>query len=513
MKLGFELIRAACCVALCMVSAHAALAQSPADALSQLTRQQHYTSKRASSAKKDLAKNQDNTPIEIGQTVTLADLEGPGVISHIWCTVASKDPFYGRSLVVRIYWDGAEKPSVEVPLGDFFGVGNGANADVDSIPVSATAFGRSRSCFWQMPFKKRALITVTSESKTFRTDSFYYYVDWQKHESLPDDISYFHARYNQAYPAMPGDYTILETEGKGHYVGTVLSVLQTEIGWFGEGDDRFYIDGEEYPSLSGTGTEDYFNDAWGFREFCRPYFGVPVFDGYQAGDRVSAYRWHIADPVAFQKSLKVQIEHFGSVFTDKAQFLGQFFERPDWVSSVAYWYQATPNASVAPIAPVEQRMIPYRVLTPRELTIRAEPAAGVMKTDESVGYLSPKNDAIIEVEFEVADPGRYQVNAIMSHQFLGGLFQAYLDGKPVGPVRDFYLAGEDSVWERFDQHVLAPGKHVLKFEGKGVSAQKSIQMPSISGLGIDNLILLRLEDLAGYQEASKKALAEKSGAK
>ena len=166
--------------------------------LENLYRPQNYRAKRESSTHRDLHSNGDARSIAKGQTLVLGDLTGPGMITHIWCTVGSFDPFYGRSLVLRIYWDGADTPSVEAPLGDFFGVGHGAYADFTSIPVSVSSHGRARNCFWPMPFRKRARVTVTNESKKYDTDSFYYYLDWQKHEKLPEDIAYFHARYRQA---------------------------------------------------------------------------------------------------------------------------------------------------------------------------------------------------------------------------------------------------------------------------------------------------------------------------
>ncbi|MFH1743735.1 MAG: glycoside hydrolase family 172 protein, partial [bacterium] len=244
---------------------------------------QPYEARRSSSANEDLHSNGDGRAIAAGETLVLAELEGPGIISHIWTTVGSSDPFASRSLVLRMYWDGAEHPSVQAPLGDFYGVGHGASRNFVSQPVAVSGDGRSRNCYWRMPFRKSAKVTVTNESSEYRCDSLYYQVDWQKHDTLPEDMPYFHAQYRQDMPAKPGDYTILETEGRGHYVGTVYSAHQVELGWFGEGDDRFYIDGEPLPSLRGTGTEDYFGDAWGFREFSTPYIGVSLWEGYFPG--------------------------------------------------------------------------------------------------------------------------------------------------------------------------------------------------------------------------------------
>ncbi|MCI0493311.1 MAG: DUF2961 domain-containing protein, partial [Planctomycetes bacterium] len=303
------------CLCLVMAVASEVLAQETMDTLAL---RQPYEARRESSSNADLAKNGDSVPILPGGTLTLLDADGPGVITHFWNTIAAFDPFAGRSVVLRIYYDGQEKPSVQVPLGDFFGVGHGAHKSFTSAPVSVSAGGLARNCYWHMPFRKHIKVTVTNESLVYPVGSFYYYLDWQKRDSLPEDAMYFHAQYRQSMPAAPGHYKILETSGQGHYVGTVYSVQQVELGWFGEGDDFFYIDGAQTPQLRGTGTEDYFNDAWGFREFATPYHGVTLYEGVFPGDRVTAYRWHIADPIPFRKSLRVMIEHRGSVFDETA---------------------------------------------------------------------------------------------------------------------------------------------------------------------------------------------------
>ncbi|HOE65771.1 MAG TPA: DUF2961 domain-containing protein [Candidatus Hydrogenedentes bacterium] len=483
----------------------------PDGGLGALTRQQSYESKRVSSVNPDFNKNNDARSIEPGATLVLGELEGPGVITHIWCTVGAKDPFYGRSLVLRFYWDGAEKPSVEVPLGDFFAAGHGMFADVTSAPVVVTAAGRSRNCFWRMPFHKAAKVTVTNDSSTHKVDSFYYCIDWRRHESLPEDTAYFHAQYRQATPAAPGDYTLLETQGRGHYVGTVYSVQQMEIGWFGEGDDRFYIDGEEKPSLQGTGTEDYFCDAWGFRQFCTPYYGVPMWEGYFAGDRVTAYRWHIQDPITFRKSLRVDIEHKGSIFTPFAQFLGQFIERSDWISSVAFWYQ-TPVAFSPGIPPLAERLPPYAILAPSKLTVRAVPDSGIEKGASGVGYLPMKAEAQIEFDFETPTDGTYQINALMGYALIGGVYQAFLDGKALGAPIDFFVSGEETRWINFDLHRLHPGVHTLRFVCCGLSPNARTLAPEVYALGIDCLALLRLEDMKGYNEAMNQEIQRQTAA-
>jgi len=165
---------------------------------------------------------------------------------------------------------------VDVPLGDFFGVGHGYERDLDSMPIRVSSFGRARNSYWQMPFRESCKITVTDEGDRPVT-MFYYHVDWQQHASLPPDVAYFHGYYRQERPAAAGkNYEFLHVQGTGHYVGTVLSVIQAGVGWFGEGDDLFYVDGAKHPQIAGTGTEDYFNEAWGLRVSYSPWYGTPV---------------------------------------------------------------------------------------------------------------------------------------------------------------------------------------------------------------------------------------------
>ncbi|HRK34365.1 MAG TPA: DUF2961 domain-containing protein [Candidatus Hydrogenedentes bacterium] len=488
--------------------AYIPLALGQGDVLSELTRAQQFETRRESSAKEDLTKNGDSRPIEAGETLVLGDLEGPGVITHLWSTVNSKDPFFARSLVVRVYYDGADKPSVEAPYGDFFGIGHAAGVSFESTAITTSRNGRSRNCWWHMPFKQRARVTVTNESSTYRTDSFYYYLDWQKHQSLPEDTVYFHAQYRQAHPAQPGPYVFLDTKGRGHVAGVVYSVLQTQLGWFGEGDDRFYVDNSEKPQLSGTGTEDYFGDAWGFKPFAYAQHGIPLFEGYMPGDRVSAYRWHLSDPVTFNESIRFEIEHFGSLFTESLVFLGQFHERPDWLSSVAFWYQTPPITFSDPIAPLSERVPPYKVISAGDLAYRANPETGVMKSNGEVAYLPRVPDATISFDFTVEQPGRYRLRAIMGHAFLGGLYQPSLDGKPIGEPLSFYINDEDTLWHDFDNHDLAAGTHTLTFEGRGLPSGRRAATPNMNALRLDALVLLRLEDLAGYLEATKRALEQ-----
>jgi hypothetical protein len=280
-------------------------AGNPLDGLSEL---RPGVTQRAASTDADWRNGpNDSRPIGPGQTVVLADLKGPGVINHIWNTVGGGEKYYSRLLRVRMYWDGEPGPSVDCPLGDFFAVGHGLDADVDSIPVSVSSNGRARNCYWPMPFRKSARITVTNEGKN--GVGMYWYVDWERVPRLAPNEAYFHAQYRQAYPvAGDASYLVADITGKGHYVGTVLSVHSRASGWWGEGDDHFYIDGEVEPSIKGTGTEDYFSQAYGVFPQHRPWYGTPIWESNEAEDgRTTVYRWQAPNPVRFSKSLRYEL--------------------------------------------------------------------------------------------------------------------------------------------------------------------------------------------------------------
>jgi hypothetical protein len=494
-----------------LTSALCAGAQAPGGLLEGLTRAQDYEARRASSSNEDLARNGDARPVPPGETLVLADLEGPGVVTSIWCTMAGDDPFIDRSVVFRVHYDGAEAPSVQAPIGDFFGLGNAAPAEINSAAVMVASRGRAKNCFWRMPFKQRIRITVTNDSPEHKVNSFYYYVNWQKHDTLPDDTVYFHAHYRQEFPAQPGNYEVLRAQGRGHYVGTVLSAYQMETGWLGEGDDFFFIDGAELPQLRGTGTEDYFLDAWGYRRQTSLYAGVPIYEGVMPGDRVSTYRWHLPDPIPFRTDLRFEIEHRGSIFNPEgtlANFeLGTFEERPDWVSSVAFWYQDPPAALDPALPPAAERVAPYRVLRPAALPYRADPPFLVVPADGGVTYVPNQANARIEFDLEITEPGHYQITGQFLHALMGGVYQASLNGVDIGAPLDFVINNADPIWIPLDTHQLEPGTHTLRFQGVDATPPAGrILAPKFHGLGLNKLLLLRLEDMQGYREVSNRLL-------
>jgi hypothetical protein len=331
-----------------------------------VTIQQTYTPHRASSAD-PTGGNADARPVPSGGTLTVLDTDGPGTISHIWFTIADSEPYHLKRIVLRIYWDGEDTPSVEAPIGDFFGLGLGIYHSWESEVLSVGS-EKSLNSFFPMPFQHHAKITVTNEGKR-PINSFYYNVDYRTYnEALPAGTVYFHAQYRQAQPNhgwtnqwetnqtplvdkkpnLNGEdnYVWMEAQGHGQYVGVTMSVLQNQDMWWGEGDDMFFIDGAKSPSIAGTGTEDYFLGAWDFggQPFSYQLYGAPVVGVELAGSRSSVYRFHLDSPIPFQKSFKATIEH------------GHANHRSDNFYSVAYWYQAEPHEAFLPLPSVGQRL-------------------------------------------------------------------------------------------------------------------------------------------------------------
>lgn len=214
-----------------------------------LTRLKDFAAERVSSNNADPDSNDDSWRPIAGETVTLADLTGPGVVTHIWLTIAANEYAWPRLLRLRVYYDGSATASIDCPVGDFFAVGHGFERPVNSLMIRDGSSGRSRNSYWQMPFARRVRITVTNEGRR-RVANLYFHVDWKKVTALPPGTAYLHARYRQALPAAAGHpYEILSVAGRGHYVGTVFSIVQNQPGWFGEGDEHFYVDGATRASI------------------------------------------------------------------------------------------------------------------------------------------------------------------------------------------------------------------------------------------------------------------------
>lgn len=333
-----------------------------------IAKRKQFRAKRCSSYDRS-GRNADWVLVKARSTHVMADIKGAGVISHLWFTIAGhgRDNDYLRKMVFRAYWDGETQPSIETPVGDFFCVGHGAVVSFQNAAFNMSAnedgYGKNAAmnCWLPMPFRTSARLEITNDAEV--DIGMYYYVDYQEHDRLDDDLLYFHAQWRRNNPCDgwkgPGsvwgshehgvrhngpdgvnlsgekNYVILEAEGQGHYVGCNISIHNLYKGWWGEGDDMIFVDGEVWPpSLHGTGSEDYLCHAWGMQKNAFLYNGLSyseVEKEFNDRGKVTVYRLHLQDPVPFTRSLKVTIEH------------GHANDRSDDYSSVAYWYQTEPH--------------------------------------------------------------------------------------------------------------------------------------------------------------------------
>ena len=330
-------------------------------ALETLPRPADYVLKRSSSYDRT-GGNADFRRLPPGGTLTLLDVDGPGEISHIWMTIADAEPYSLKKLVLRMYWDDEAAPSVEAPVGDFFGLGLGKYVLYQSALLMVSPV-KALNSFFPMPFQKHAKITVTNEGEQ-AVNAFYFNIDYRAYRKpLPRGTLYFHAEYRQCAPCKgvvsngknltgKDNYVWMTAKGRGKFVGVTMSVIENADGWWGEGDDMFFIDGgrrvdgEIRPQINGTGTEDYFLGAWDFggKAFSYQLFGAPVVGPERKGARWSVYRFHLDSPITFTKSLRATIEH------------GTANDRGDDYYSVAYWYQTLPHAPFPPLPTVEERL-------------------------------------------------------------------------------------------------------------------------------------------------------------
>jgi hypothetical protein len=347
--------------------------------LGNIARLQTGTKRRRLSSYDRSGGNFDWVDVEPGANTTIASINGAGCIKHIWCTMWSHDKQQLRKVVLRMYWDGEDNPSVETPIGDFFGMGHGLTRNFVSLPLQMSPEdGRAFNCWWPMPYQSAARIDIHNEGDD--TLRFYFYIDYEEYAPDTDMSEYgrFHAQWRRVNPT-PGwaepsvrwednrdamieawkrpnldgadNYVILEAEGKGHYVGCHVDIdcfSRQANDWYGEGDDMIFIDGEETPSIYGTGTEDYFNTAFcPTQEYSAPYHGVILYQGtedWKWRGKNTSYRYHIEDPIYFESSIKVTIEH------------GHANKLTNDYSSTAYWYQAEPHKAFPTLLPVEERL-------------------------------------------------------------------------------------------------------------------------------------------------------------
>jgi len=308
------------------------------------TRPNHANAKEAA---RDLGRGWKVNPfirIQPGETFTMADIQGPGSIQHIWMTPTGN----WRFSIIRIYWDDEKEPSVEVPVGDFFGMGWGEYAPLNSLAICVNP-GSAFNSYWQMPFRKRCRMTMQNINDK-EPMNLYYQIDYTLTD-VPEDAAYFHAQFRRTNPNKPkGVHTLIDgVKGKGQYVGTYIAWGTNNNGWWGEGEIKFFMDGDaEYPTISGTGTEDYFCGSYNFDRngqyvaFSTPYAGLHQVirpDGtYKASQRFGMYRWHITDPVRFDKDLKVTIQDLG--WRHGGRYLPQMSD----IASTVFWYQTEPHA-------------------------------------------------------------------------------------------------------------------------------------------------------------------------
>lgn len=346
------------------------MAQIPIVSLPKLA---DYESERVSSYDRS-GGNADYRSLKAGETLAIFDEDGPGEIRHIWTTIPPwAEACHLKKVVLRMYWDGEGQPSVEAPIDDFFALGLGTYTTFQSA-LLVVAPDQALNSYFPMPFHKHGRITVTNEGGKDISD-YYWNIDWIRPGSLDSNIAYFHSQYRQCSPCRgwykgnfygndfsdarndprwlnkSGDsnYTFLETNGDGEFVGVTLSVFQNQWGGWNEGDEMIWVDGEKEPRIHGTGGEDYFNGAWGFSKlYSFPLVGLTEFHGWERGARFSLYRWHLEAPIRFHKSIRVTIED------------GHANLRSDNLYSVAYWYHKEPHSAFPPLPPVEQRIPKFK---------------------------------------------------------------------------------------------------------------------------------------------------------
>lgn len=290
--------------------------------------------------------------IEPGKTFTLAEIDGSGAVQHIWMTPTGN----WKYSILRFYWDDEKEPSVEVPVGNFFGMGWNEYAHLNSLPVTVNP-GSAFNCYWPMPFRKKCKITMENVGAERMT--LYYQVDYTLTE-VPADAAYFHAQYRRSNPTQGASHTLIDgVKGKGQYVGTYIAWGVNNNGWWGEGEIKFFMDGDDkFPTIIGTGTEDYFCGSYNFenrktrqyQEFSTAYAGMHQVirpDGvYQSQQRFGLYRWHIMDPVRFNNGLKITIQDLGW------RSGGRYLPQQSDISSVVYWYQSEPHNGFSKLPPV-----------------------------------------------------------------------------------------------------------------------------------------------------------------
>jgi len=455
--------------------------------------------KRISSYDRD-AGDQDFFQVSAGNSIVLADIKGAGTIKRLYIKVDSDDPAHLRSMVLRFYWDGSRDACVEAPLGDFFGCGHGRYRDIDSAAL-VTGHKRGLTCYFPMPFHKRALMVLVNEGRG-RTNRVFYQIDYEPWPPM-EFAGLFHAQYQQGVLLRSsGNYILLHAKGRGKFVGAVLSIALGEDGLFWEGDEKVFIDNEDIPSIQGTGLDDYFGGAWGFTPgFSSRYFGTPAAGDLVRGAEFSGYRFHIPDPISFSKEIVVVLEHRGQHLLSEEQVY-EWASRNDEYYSVAYWYQNHPHHSFA--------VMPYaaeRLSGERRYMIEAESTEVVESSGDALSHevldggtvmvfrADAEGDAVTLRTF-VAATGSYEIAGTFLRSRRCGTYRLNVNGAFVGGEKDFFneRGGKGRHCKVLDDKVvfgkisLSSGEVRLRFTAQGRNA-----LSEGFHLGIDSLILRPVE--------------------
>jgi hypothetical protein len=415
------------------------------------------------------------------ETAVLMDVAGPGIIQHIWMVEG-----LNRGLVIRFYWDGEETPSVEAPVLDFFAVGHGRFAPVNSLAVVVNP-ANAMNCFWPMPFRTRARITLSNETAE-DVQLVAYQITYVETE-VPAAAGTFHAQYRRSSTAERNPYTILDgVKGRGRYVGTFLAWTQMEKGWFGEGEIKFYLDGDDrFPTICGTGTEDYFLGSYGFpKSFTTAYSGtvLPASDGAEPPNFWSLYRWHIQDPINFEENLRVTIQALG-LGPD-----GKYKKMADDIASVAYWYQAEPHAPFPKLPALAERLRDAR--RPPMKIPGAYEFESLQIVDRTPGLVAESQDLhaigngwsgdaqlfvrakqagdFVEVAIPAKEPGARKIVLHATRASDYGILRFTVNGKAVEVTFDGYAAKPAPTGPiNLGVHEPKDGKFILRAEVVGTS--------------------------------------------
>ena len=421
--------------------------------------------------------NKDNRSVEPGEELVLVDHQGAGVVRRWWITIAPRNnEEIQRTLIVKCYWDGEDEPSVEVPVSDFFGMGFGQWKDYISLPLNMTSGGYNS--YWPMPFHEKARITVENTG-TQRVGSFYYNIDIRTFEELPDDALYFHAQYRQTTTQTGKPVTILETEGRGHYVGTLLSMQPkrgSQLGYL-EGDEMIYVDGEEKPGIIGTGTEDYFSSGWYYitGEYSAPYHGISIKN--EENGRVNTYRWHIEDPIPFTENFTFEIEHGGTNDAPGVVY-----------SSVAYWYQTHPHPdfpelpdNLLPLATASlpeieaENLIGEASVTNGRLQVQGMANFdGQWGGDQQLWWVEGRPGDRLNIPIRLDEAGEYELIGFFTRARDYGIFRVHVNGEPVSHMIDGFSPKVESTGPLYLGRIpFREGENTITIEIVGKEARAS----------------------------------------